>query len=524
MDQGYIDVEYRETETDVTDADADIIPVGSGDSLALADTFTYEELTVKIEGHLQSLKKSFLSIGYYLKIIRDRKLYHQDGYRNIYEFADDRLHLTKSTTSRMIGLCEQFSAGHNSPRIDENYAEYNYSQLTELLPLEPEQREQINAEMTVKQIQAKKRELREAEKKKKEVPQNDLPETAVSETAAQETAALEAIMPEAVIPASKIPPLKNKTERLKWLEQAAEWDGGLWYEDENIGAQYYKTDFPDGCRLIAVRYRRPLSAIELEASDEETCYSGFFYHMIYSEWYLQECPRDEYIQKSQKNFMEATADIDELLSYLSQINQTAKDRRYVEFDTGKLKPEDDTDKSIPYLTKRYMKFYREKGYIPKYFNPYGGKGDFEVAPTLTTSSSSFSGIGSMTFFNLESNIQELLNDRTADPGRSEDAAIKLQVVSSRPRNDAETKERKKLGSIRFFVTKPTAIQCLELMGFTPENVDRDSLESSDSVLIKALGNGIEQQTLGSISRQIGKYNDSLDSPDSRNIPFRPGTK
>lgn len=50
----------------------------------------------------------------------------------------------------------------------------------------------------------------------------------------------------------ELPILKNNEQRKEWLRNFRAW--GLWYADENIGAEYYKYDFPDGTRLIAETY------------------------------------------------------------------------------------------------------------------------------------------------------------------------------------------------------------------------------------------------------------------------------
>ena len=53
----------------------------------------------------------------------------------------------------------------------------------------------------------------------------------------------------------ELPIFKNTDQRKAWLRDYKAW--GLWYEDENIGARYYKYDFENGARLIAEEYTRP---------------------------------------------------------------------------------------------------------------------------------------------------------------------------------------------------------------------------------------------------------------------------
>ena len=50
----------------------------------------------------------------------------------------------------------------------------------------------------------------------------------------------------------ELPSFKNNDQRKAWLRDYKAW--GLWYEDKNIGAKYYKYDFENGARLIAEVY------------------------------------------------------------------------------------------------------------------------------------------------------------------------------------------------------------------------------------------------------------------------------
>lgn len=89
-----------------------------------------------------------------------------------------------------------------------------------------------------------------------------------------------------------LPKFKNDGERKAWLEDVDAW--GLWYEDPNIEARYYKYDFSDGSRLIAVKYRytcppwmkeREMDEIFRENVEADGQYRDTYYHMIYGEEY-----------------------------------------------------------------------------------------------------------------------------------------------------------------------------------------------------------------------------------------------
>lgn len=127
----------------------------------------YEDISLEdadnfILANCKSLVRNTIAIGYYLKYIRDHKLYLEAGCADIYEYADNRYGLRISAVSRCIKCNTKYSKGGNSPFIDEQYRNFNKSQLQEMLPMNEEQLAQITPDMTVRQI----REL----KKPKETP------------------------------------------------------------------------------------------------------------------------------------------------------------------------------------------------------------------------------------------------------------------------------------------------------------------------------------------------------------------
>lgn len=70
----------------------------------------------------------------------------------------------------------------------------------------------------------------------------------------------------------ELPRLKNNEERKEWLENYQDW--GLWYRDERIDVNYYKYDFKDGSRLVAVEYPKREGYWNQEPRDEH------FFHFL----------------------------------------------------------------------------------------------------------------------------------------------------------------------------------------------------------------------------------------------------
>lgn len=74
----------------------------------------------------------------------------------------------------------------------------------------------------------------------------------------------------------EFPILKNNEQRKQWLNNYKEW--GLWYEDLNTGASFYKYDFENGARLIAetYKYRNEYARTEYMGTEFEFCY----FHLV----------------------------------------------------------------------------------------------------------------------------------------------------------------------------------------------------------------------------------------------------
>lgn len=120
---------------------------------------SFEEAQKIIYKNLVTASESFISIGYYLKMIRDGKMYEEGGFSDIWEFSRSIYGLGRSAASRWMAMNDKYSVDGNSPYIDERFKGYGKSQLQEMLYLTDEQMEQVEEGMTVKEI----REIRKPE-------------------------------------------------------------------------------------------------------------------------------------------------------------------------------------------------------------------------------------------------------------------------------------------------------------------------------------------------------------------------
>ena len=362
-------------------------------STDICDTGYGESVDI-IRAELKNIKESFVRIGWHLKKIKDNGWYQKEGYKNIYEFAKEKFNISQPTATRFINICTEFSESGSSPELDSRYQGYSLSQLTEMLNVGADKRQGISPDMTV-------REIREFKRKDRELQKSGTEETSDKTTQAgtHATSHVNSIS-NVSIPAA-LPELKSDAERWEWLKNAEGW--GLWYIDQNIHAAYYKYDFPDGSRIIAVEY----------GYGEELCADSrkYSYHMVFSDSYRKKHMGQGNSLSLPGYFTEQTAEIGILTEFLKELQEENSadtgtledDGGYIsngyiimEFDPDHLEEGDNKDKS--YVTRQYIEFYRKNNYIPKYFNAKNKREITDYALALTTSSGSYTGLGSIIVF------------------------------------------------------------------------------------------------------------------------------
>ena len=139
----------------------------SEEDITSGHVMTLEEADAGIRNGLKDAARSVIVVGYYLKGVRDHKLYLTAGYVDIWEYAAATFGFSKSTASRYMKRNDKFSVGGNSPVLAEEFREYSKAQLQEMLSLDAEQMSAVTPDMTVREI----RELR----RPKEIPYFEIP-------------------------------------------------------------------------------------------------------------------------------------------------------------------------------------------------------------------------------------------------------------------------------------------------------------------------------------------------------------
>lgn len=124
---------------------------------------TLQKATECIKDSMRTAAQAFVGIGYYLKYIRDKQMYQEAGYIDIWEYGKGELGLSEAAISRYMKINDRFSQSGNSPVLLEEYKGYGYSKLSEMLTLTDEEIKAagITETTTVAKIREIKKEIRE---------------------------------------------------------------------------------------------------------------------------------------------------------------------------------------------------------------------------------------------------------------------------------------------------------------------------------------------------------------------------
>lgn len=176
-------------------------------------SWTLDEMKHLVDIEIHNVKDGFVGVGYFLKYIRDEKLW-REGYISFDAFMAANYEKDKSWASRCISLYEQFGVvigPMETPRLDERYADYNISQLIEMLSMPAEQREGITPEMKVKEIREMK-----PKRKKPETEKVATVATKDQQEPEPENIIPESPMAEVVVDTNTCPPDNGSCRRLEW--------------------------------------------------------------------------------------------------------------------------------------------------------------------------------------------------------------------------------------------------------------------------------------------------------------------
>lgn len=114
-----------------------------------------------IKNNLGSIAKSFVRIGWLLTKIEKSGAYKNDGYSSVSEFAQAEYGMNKSGVSRFKKIYEKYSVPGDTPKLRDEYKEFNQSQLEEMLQIPEEDYVMLHPEANKEDFRELKRFNRE---------------------------------------------------------------------------------------------------------------------------------------------------------------------------------------------------------------------------------------------------------------------------------------------------------------------------------------------------------------------------
>lgn len=114
--------------------------------------------------HMKTVVGDFVEIGYLLKQARDTDVLQGSGYKNIYEYAQEKYGVDKSEVSRYIRINDRFSEGGYSEVLREQYQDFGVAKLAIMLQLPDTLNEELSPDFSKAEIQGIKAAVEEEKK------------------------------------------------------------------------------------------------------------------------------------------------------------------------------------------------------------------------------------------------------------------------------------------------------------------------------------------------------------------------
>ena len=103
----------------------------------------YMQEKQEIRNSLVSMTKNFVTVGWHLWRIDASGAYKNDGYKSVAEFAKAEYGMNASGVSRFIEVYQKYSVQGDTPELQEQYRDFKFSQLVDMLQLPEEDRQLV---------------------------------------------------------------------------------------------------------------------------------------------------------------------------------------------------------------------------------------------------------------------------------------------------------------------------------------------------------------------------------------------
>ena len=127
-----------------------------------------EQEEKQIRENLGGIVRNFVKTGWHLSRIDRSGAYKLKGYHSVTEYARETFGMAPDGVSRFIRVYEKYSIQGDTPELREEYRDFNFSQLTEMLQLPEEDHTMIRPETKREDI----RDLKKFNKQSKHNPDN----------------------------------------------------------------------------------------------------------------------------------------------------------------------------------------------------------------------------------------------------------------------------------------------------------------------------------------------------------------
>ena len=135
---------------------------------------------------LTDIRKYYIRLGFHLEEFSRFEYFRDFGFISLYDFCESNLGMDKGSVSRCINVYRTFNSSlsfsfkngvktrGSAMEIADEWKDYSYTQLCEMLPLSKEQRSSITPDMSVSQIREYKKNLKQKKPVASTQPKFDL--------------------------------------------------------------------------------------------------------------------------------------------------------------------------------------------------------------------------------------------------------------------------------------------------------------------------------------------------------------
>lgn len=134
----------------------------------------HETIKKIIKNNINTVCANYIANGYYLNYINEQKLYKEDGYSGIGEYAEAEYGIKKDKCSYLMKIAKKFCIP-NSPALLPEYRKFKIEKLREMVYLNDEQLEQVTLTTTRAEIRDMKKPVPEKVAPAQLEPEKPLP-------------------------------------------------------------------------------------------------------------------------------------------------------------------------------------------------------------------------------------------------------------------------------------------------------------------------------------------------------------